>query len=538
MADESECGRCRGPGGPPELAGPSRAGADEHQSDGVDATSQRQVPSWSREWEVSSPNPAGRRGRASDFDVTGSSSISADHDWAKQHGEEDPAFEGARALTSSVTEGGDDDGVPMLSTHANVTRGTDEQLVRMVAEEWPNRSKYEFLGLLRPKGEHIWIHGEPGAKSVNELLRKRGIARPDQYSREGDRGILVSADGRCFIEQDWVWRRRVGAACLQRPGVFRATKSHCRPVRPPSGASCRSGEAPAKPGENGSSRFTFDSDSDSGTSADVAQLDQLVAPIQPKADTFQGDDSRTLITSIGYPSSAVAVALMQKGGISFAGNVGSASMIGPRHVLTVCHTFTENGDEHEVRAVAPARRGSSWNDDKVPSEGDGNSKFPHGVRRVKHYYWPLGWDGDSNRYDYGVLILFDQPFMPGYILAGTRPSVDLDYNNANMAGYPLHNKSCKDTPDSDGECGSYAYFEYGETTAGGTNLIYHKLDAQEGQSGAPMYWYDDGVRRVFMMHKGSEGDYGYAKRIRGGNFDSICEWVGDWPSTYYDDPHC
>lgn len=490
-------------------------------------------PSWRREWDDSPSNPGSLRGRASNLLADLATSTSVQHGCATLHHRDgrDPAFDEA----SSLTQTGDDNSVPIISKRANIIRGTDEELTRRAAEIWPDRTRYEFLGLLRPKGDHIWIHAQPGAQGVSELLRARGVVRPGEYSQDGDRGILVSADGRCFIEQDWVWRRRLGAARIQSPRSFRATKSYNRPIRPPleqvCGASRRVESQPkaAAPAILGAG----------STTAGVAMgVNDLLAPIQPKSDEFFGDDSRTLVTSIGYPSSAVAVALMAPGGISFAGIAGSASMIGPRHVLTVCHTFTEDGEQHEVRGVAPARRGSSWSDEPVPIEGDGNSKFPHGVRRVQWYYWPNGWDGSGTRYDYGVLILWDQPFMPGYILCGTRPIEDLDYNNANMVGYPGGEKTCKFSPDDDGECGGYAYFEYGETASGYTNHIYHKLDVQEGQSGAPLYWYDDGVRRVFMMHKATYAASAYAKRIRGGNFDSICEWIGNWPSETYDDPEC
>lgn len=427
----------------------------------------------------------------------------------------------------------------ILEDSRGVVQGSDEELMRLAASEWPPRERYDYLGLLRPRGDDLWIHSSPGARSVEELMVARGISRRPPTEEHGDRGILVSADGRCFIEQEWVVRRRIGAARLgRRRELGDLHASHRVPVRPPLESS-RTPRAAGWPGQ-----------ADLGFANDAGALDagwnalpggDLAARPHAIGDTEFGSDSRELLTSDQFPWSAVAVAVMDRNDNSgaYSGCVGSAVMIGPRAALTVAHNFSENGSEHTRRGVAPARRGVSWSDDTAPGEGLGNSKYPHGVRRVKWYLWPQGWDGDSNRYDYGVLILWDQPYMPGYIRCGSRAVSDLDYNNANLTGYPLVDKICVASPLPNGHCNCYAYFEYGETTSGGANLIYHQMDAQEGQSGAPLYWYEGDERRVvYMLHKGSEGDYAYAKRIRGGNYDSICEWRGDFPSAHYENPEC
>lgn len=82
------------------------------------------------------------------------------------------------------------------------------------------------------------------------------------------------------------------------------------------------------------------------------------------------------------------------------------------------------------------------------------------------------------------------------------------------------------------------YYQHEQMTSFFTNYAYSKFDVQEGQSGAGVYYKSGDTRIVYALHKGSQGPYTYAKRLRSVSFSTICDWVGNWTSQYAGNPTC
>jgi V8-like Glu-specific endopeptidase len=369
----------------------------------------------------------------------------------------------------------------------------------------PPEDRFEFLGYLKPANSDVWIHPdvEP-AESLQDLLRERLLEFPRQDD-DAARGILVSADGRVFVERESVYGLRLRALTSM----------------PPEGQSSTRGTDYVGDGE-------VDPDPEDGEGRDVEA--------EPK-DTIFGSDGRSLRTTSSYPWRAVGVSILRSSGGNWSRGAGSAAMIGPRAALTAAHVISPNGSSFNVLGVAPAARGYSW----CSGSGSNNAstcKFPFGLRTVQWYYWPGQWEGGGAKYDYGVLILQDQNWSPGWIRFGYQSTSWLDWRNMNTAGYPAPGKSCSASPDSDGECGGYMYRQYENTRSVYTNVAYHKFDVQEGQSGAPIYNKSGSDRVVYLIHRGSNGTSAWAKRLRSGSFSTVCSWVKNWPSSFFSNVNC
>jgi V8-like Glu-specific endopeptidase len=406
------------------------------------------------------------------------------------------------------------------------------QFLHATARIHPNPAAYEFLGYVRPANSGIWIHNGQRVASLRELLTARGISF-ESTSHDAGRGILVSADGRAYIEREQAYRPRVARV----------------PSMPESRASRSAG--PDHLGREALGFGTLETSTipASGSTQGIAALNATngpaiegeigIEPPPPLADTIFDGDGRTLVTTSSYPWRAVGVALLKSDDDSWSRGTGSAAMIGPRAALTVAHAITKNGRDWNVLGVGPAARGYSWCDGTGLPDAP-TCKFPFGLRWVQWYYWPGQWDGDGITYDYGVLILADLNWSPGWVNFGYQTTIWLDYSDMNTAGYPAPSKSCAASPDADGECGGYMYRQYENTTSVFTNTAYYKFDVQEGQSGAPIYAYDaeSDDRVVYIIHKGSDGPYAYGKRLRSGSFNTICGWVGNWPSSYFNNVSC
>lgn len=60
------------------------------------------------------------------------------------------------------------------------------------------------------------------------------------------------------------------------------------------------------------------------------------------------------------------------------------------------------------------------------------------------------------------------------------------------------------------------------------------MDTQPGQSGAPVYRYNGGDRRVIGVHAYGGSGENYARVITKGAGKSLCTWIGKWPSIFRD----
>jgi V8-like Glu-specific endopeptidase len=422
-----------------------------------------------------------------------------------------------------------------------------ELFLHETALQNPPASDFEFIGYVAPDdGTDIWIHDAPPSPSIQTLLAKHGVDQAVASDKNGvaddvARGVLVSADGRVFVEREEVVETR------RQQLAFMPPAKRSGPNYPEDGDSDEDNEGvepeltPSEwPGEaKPSTRLIPDSGASSQHGPhSLADLPRVLG------DKIWGNDDRKLVTSSATPWRQVGVQGWRLNNGSWVRSGGSLEMIGPRAALTVAHVITKSGSTITIQGIAPAARGISWSGDPVPPEGQSNSKFPFGVRRLQWVYFPSQWPGSGGdiAWDYGVVIMNDINWSPGWIWFGYKPcsgTNGLDWRNHNMAGYPGSSKECLDSPNSNGTCGGYMYRQYERTRSCSVNTLWHEFDVQEGQSGAPVYQYhsSSGSRTVYAMHK-SSSDYSRAKRIREGSFSTICSWMHNWPSSYWANPSC
>ncbi len=400
-----------------------------------------------------------------------------------------------------------------------------EDALRQLARETPPVDQYEFIGYARLDGEPLWVHDEEPEGTVGEVLAAAGIKLGDALQgvelppgleeTDAARGILVSADGRVFVE---------------RLDAFEARLRHIATM-PEEGMSGPGHEGWTPPGME-------------------THRSALWNPSDPVAGGIHGADQRTPVTSTSYPERAVGVAIVKpeaNSGSVWSGpkrwvGRGSGGMIGPRAVMTAAHVISSNNNV-VVTAAAPGKRGRSWginDDDLGPGPNyNSSSQFPYGARRVVWYFWNTGYDGHP-RYDYGALILQDLAWSPGWIRAGHQSTSWLDYRNGwYMFGYP--GDSCANSFDGDGTCGGYMYRIKGETRDVHLNYAIHWLDTQPGQSGALLYYLKNNDRVAYLINHGScvgVRDCGVAKKLRSGSYNSICSIVNSYPSSYFPQSDC
>ena len=405
------------------------------------------------------------------------------------------------------------------------------ELIHETAQIDPPSDQFVFLGYLEPRGGlPVWVHDEPPAADLDELFEKAGISRQVPVAPPANpgvtpralidhdvaRGVLVSADGRVFAERDEVVMDRILQAALTPDGE----------PYPDDENAGTGGELPSEEGEPGQER--------AGEGHDPLEL---MDPVAPQLDRIKGSDDRDLWTGTEFPNRAYGVQILRwenlDVGYSRQGFMGSGASIGPRHILTAGHVISPNGRDFQTLGAAPAARGQSWSTERWPPEGTPNSKFPFGVRWVQWYYWPSGWDGSNRKYDYGLLILRNLCWSPGWVNFWAGSTAWLDYRPVGSVGSPALTKSCADSPDADGECGGYIYEQWGSSTgAVTTNRIYHKLDVQEGQSGAPLIM--NGA--IYGIHVASGGGIAYGKRLRSGSRQTICDWMSNWTNVCWSNP--
>lgn len=393
-----------------------------------------------------------------------------------------------------------------------------------VAAESPPADRYDFLGYVKLEGSGYWIHDVEPSESILDLLDKHGIdpTDPDQgivnppiASKDHDAGrmIAVSADGRLFLEREDAFRARLLAV----------------KAMPKASLSVLDGE-PTPPPDDGS-----ESDADRPDFRDGIWL----------------TDTRDRVTNPSdYPWRAVGVQMFKHTGddewsVSTWKRWGSGTMIGPRTLLTAAHVVLEqeSSDDLQVMAAAPGAYGASFNGDGDPGPGyASNAKFSWGIRRAVWYMWPLGhYAWKEYKFDYAAVVLEDLGWSPGFIRFGQNSATWLDYRHYNKAGFPQATESCGDSPfGAWGECNGWMYHIYDEVRGVWSYTADHRLDTQNGESGTGIYVYraNTGDRvEYFINVAGNTGatDGGLGKRLREGSFNSICNTVKDFPSSFWPD---
>jgi V8-like Glu-specific endopeptidase len=233
--------------------------------------------------------------------------------------------------------------------------------------------------------------------------------------------------------------------------------------------------------------------------------------------TVLGADQRQIrLATTSYPWRALTAILNPGSTTSRCSGV----LVGPRHVLTAGHCLYRNGAWFSNQKVAPGM------------SGVGN--FPNGLKNHQWYYITQGWLNDEDpENDLGVLILEDKSSTANLGWFGTQVS---DGASAWNFGYPGWWRTCAASP-SPPQCSNFLYGMSGYADKESDWFLTYSIDTQPGQSGSPVYRWNNGDRRVIGVHAYGAGSSGvnWAKRLRGTTINTICSWINTWPSAYQAD---
>jgi V8-like Glu-specific endopeptidase len=425
-----------------------------------------------------------------------------------------PPEPGNEAWRADPTHYGGEEGAP-----SDEPPMQEPDFLAEVAAESPPPDRYDFLGYVKLEGSGYWIHDEEPAESVTALLEKHGIdpTDPDQGivnppidSKDHDAGrmIVVSADGRMFLEREDAFVERL----LEIQASPEAWVSYLEDEIPP-------------PPDDGS----------------IGEVDE-----PSFRDGIWYSDTRDLVASpSSYPWRAVGVQMFKheagnEWAVSDWDRYGSGTMIGPRTVLTAAHVLLEGNIVH-IMAAAAGAHGKSFSSDGDPGPGySTNAKYPWGIRRAVWYMWPLAhYAEDEWKYDYAAIALQDLSWSPGFIRFGHNSTTWLNYRYYNSSGYPQDIFDCAASPVDSGECDGWMYSAFDQVREVWSYTARHRLDNQPGQSGSGIYVYREntGDRVEYFIQvaacEGSGPDCGLGKRLREGSTSSICNVVNDFPSSYW-----
>jgi V8-like Glu-specific endopeptidase len=229
---------------------------------------------------------------------------------------------------------------------------------------------------------------------------------------------------------------------------------------------------------------------------------------------FGGDDRVLRLATKSYPWRTMGAVLKPGATTSNC----SGALIGPRHFLTAGHCMHKNGAWLTNRKIAPGQKGIGV--------------FPNGVKNHAWYFSVSGWYDDADpSYDYGMIVLEDRDDTAHLGWLGWRSSGQ-DGGHWTF-GYPGFSLSCAASPSASGQCDNFMYGDSGF----GVAPFYSKMmitgaDIQAGQSGSPIYKYNDGDRRVIGIVSYESDDLNFGTRVTSARSANFCSWIHTFPSAF------
>jgi V8-like Glu-specific endopeptidase len=243
------------------------------------------------------------------------------------------------------------------------------------------------------------------------------------------------------------------------------------------------------------------------------------------ANKIFGGDNRVLrLPTTFYPWRAMGSVLAPGGATT---SNCSGSLIGPRHFLTAGHCMHQGGTGKNAgwltnRKVAPGQKGIGV--------------FPNGVKNHAWYFTVSGWFDDADEaYDYGMLVLEDRDDTAHLGWLGWRSS---NQGGGHWTfGYPGFSLNCAASPSANGKCDNFLYGDDNQAALPNIgNMLATEADAQPGQSGSPIYKYNNGDRRVIAVLSYESDDLNWGTRVTSARSSNFCDWIHTFPSAFNDHP--
>jgi V8-like Glu-specific endopeptidase len=240
-----------------------------------------------------------------------------------------------------------------------------------------------------------------------------------------------------------------------------------------------------------------------------------------------GADNRVLRTATKSYPWRVMGSVMKPGGATTSNCSGS--LIGPRHFLTAGHCMHQGGTGKYAgwlknRKIAPGQKGIGV--------------FPNGVKNHAWYFAPSGWfdDGDP-AYDYGMIVLEDRDDTAHLGWLGWRSS---NQTGGHWTfGYPGFSLNCAASPSSDGKCNNFLYGDDNDLAYPIVGkMLATEADSQPGQSGSPIYKYNNGDRRVIavLAYEDPDDEVNWGTRVTSDRSSNFCDWIHTFPSAFNNHP--
>jgi glutamyl endopeptidase len=202
-----------------------------------------------------------------------------------------------------------------------------------------------------------------------------------------------------------------------------------------------------------------------------------IAPILTD-DAAIGHDDRVRILDTDLAPWRMICAL-RIGGPSGAGLIGTGWFIGPKTVLTAGHCM------FSTKPSGKSLGGWASTIELIPGlngDGDGLDARPYGSVASQRFSSVDRWvNGEDADFDIGCIHL-DEPLglQVGWFAVAALPSERLESFVVNVSGYP-----------KDRGFGAEQYYGRDRVVRVSERRVYYEVDTAEGQSGAPVWIYED-----------------------------------------------
>jgi glutamyl endopeptidase len=235
--------------------------------------------------------------------------------------------------------------------------------------------------------------------------------------------------------------------------------------------------------------------------ADELALMGAKSPRKDMTEVIIGTDDRVRITPTNYPWRAIcALRITAQDGSRY---IGTGWMISPRTVITAGHCVYMHNNGGWARSI-----------EVIPALNDASR--PYGSATSSVLRSVTGWTNSRNReFDYGAIILPANSRLgdaTGYFGYATRNDDFLRASALNLSGYPGD------------KGGNQQWYMAQRPSNVAAKVITYQIDTMGGQSGSPVWIFQDGNRYAVGIHTNGHSSGNSATRIDGSVFTNLANW--------------